>query len=307
MRREKWIPAYLRRSFCAGMSTTQRSESMNKFFKGYVRSSTMISDFVCQYEKALNARYLKEKQQDVKTKTSMPILKTCYKMEGEAAKVYTRKMFIKFQEELFCSKKYKASKYREEGVKKIYKVAPHGKESPIYEVLFEISEKKAICTCHLFEFVGILCRHILIVFVKKSLVDFLPPYYILERWTIKAKNNIIHDISGDVIQVEPQISSTLMRNSLLLLFLEVAEVGSQSMKKYEHLDLALQKVHVELLAMHDVDDLVNFDKTTLNSQVLSNLPGALQDPPYVLSKGRPKSLRQKNPKENQPTKKRKAT
>ena len=217
----------------------------------------------------------------------MPILKTCYKMEGEAAKIYTRKMFIKFQEELFCSKKYKASKYREEGEKKIYKVAPHGKESPIYEVLFEISEKKAICACHMFEFVGILCRHILTVFVKKSFVDFLPPYYILERWTIKTKNNITHDISGDVIQVEPQISSTLMRNSLLLHFLEVAEVGSQSMKKYEHLDLALQKVHVELLAMHDVDDLVNFDKTTLNSQVLSNLPGALQDPPYVLSKGRP--------------------
>ena len=126
-------------------------------------------------------------------------------------------------------------------------------------------------------------------------------------WTIKAKNNIIHDRFGDVIQVEPQISSTLMRNSLLLHFLEVAEVRSQSMKKYEHLDLALQKIQVELLAMHDVDDLVNFDKTTLNSQVLSNLPGALQDPPYVLSKGRPKSLRQKNPKENQPTKKRKCS
>ena len=43
------------------------------------------------------------------------------------------------------------------------------------------------------------------------------------------------------------------------------------MKKYEHLDLALQKVHVELLAMHDVDDLVNSDNTILNSQVLSSI------------------------------------
>ena len=59
MRREKWVPAYLRRKFCVGMSTTQRSESMNKFFKDYVRSSTKISDFVYQYEKVLNARYLK--------------------------------------------------------------------------------------------------------------------------------------------------------------------------------------------------------------------------------------------------------
>ncbi|XP_035545925.1 protein FAR1-RELATED SEQUENCE 5-like [Juglans regia] len=44
--RGKWVPAYLRTTFCAGMSTTQMSESMNKFFKDYVRSSTMMSDFV---------------------------------------------------------------------------------------------------------------------------------------------------------------------------------------------------------------------------------------------------------------------
>ena len=129
----------------------------------------------------------------------MPILKTCYKLEAEAAKVYTKKMFMKFQEELFCSKKHKASKYREEGVKKIYKVIAHGKESPFYEVSLDIVETKAICTCPMFEFVGIICRHILVVFVKKSLVHFLPSYYILERWTINAKKRIIHDIFGDVI------------------------------------------------------------------------------------------------------------
>ena len=100
-RRKRWVPTYLRNSFCARMSTTQRIESMNKFFKDYVRLSTTISDFVYQYELALNAHYLKEKEQDVKTKNSMPILKTCYKLEAKAARVYTRKMFMKFQKKSY--------------------------------------------------------------------------------------------------------------------------------------------------------------------------------------------------------------
>ncbi|OAY84010.1 Protein FAR-RED IMPAIRED RESPONSE 1, partial [Ananas comosus] len=33
--RHKWIPAYVKDTFWAGMSTTQRSESMNAFFDGY--------------------------------------------------------------------------------------------------------------------------------------------------------------------------------------------------------------------------------------------------------------------------------
>ena len=159
-------------------------------------------------------------------------------------------------------------------MKKIYKVVAHGKESLFYEVLLDIVETTAICTCHMFEFVGIICRHILVVFVKKFLVHFLPSHYILERWTINAKKHIVHDIFSDVIYVEPQISSTLMRNSLLLQFFKVADARSQSKKKYKHLGQTLQKVHGELLAMQDVfvvDDLGSPDNTTLNNQVLSNL------------------------------------
>ena len=124
-------------------------------------------------------------------------------------------------------------------------------------------------------------------------MHFLPSRYILERWTINAKKHIVHDISSDVVQVEPQVSSSMMRNSLMLQFLEVVEVGSQSEKQYKHLGQTLQKVHAELLAMqdvHDVDDLESPDSTTLNNQVLLNLPITLRNPPHVPSKGRPKAL-----------------
>jgi hypothetical protein len=53
--------------------------------------------------KALNAYYLKEKEKDVNTKTSRPILKICYKMEVKMVNVYTRKSLLMFQEELFNS------------------------------------------------------------------------------------------------------------------------------------------------------------------------------------------------------------
>ncbi|KAG6702816.1 hypothetical protein I3842_07G055100 [Carya illinoinensis] len=166
-RRDKWVPAYLRTTFCAGMSTTQRSESMNKFFKDYVRSSTMVSDFVHQYEKALDAH---------------------------AASVYTRKSFMIFQDELFNSQRYIPTKVGKEGERRIYEVTPNGKEQPIYHVTLESGDAKAICTCHMFEFVGILCRHILCVLRKKSKLDMLPHHYILERWTINAKSRAILDI-----------------------------------------------------------------------------------------------------------------
>ncbi|XP_042941362.1 protein FAR1-RELATED SEQUENCE 5-like [Carya illinoinensis] len=280
-RREKWVSAYLRSTFCAGMSTTQRSESMNKFFKDYVHSSTMVSDFVHQYEKALDARYFKEKEKDVRTKSTRAILKTGYKIEEEAAIVYTRKSFMKFQEELFNSQRYKSTKCRSDCESKTYGVTLQGKETPIYYVTLESGQEKATCTCHMFEFVGLLCRHILCVFGKKFKLDSLSQHYVLERWTVKAKSRLILEIPVPEGHVMAQDNPAMIKNKLMMQFYDVAELASKSPRKLNHLSLALEKVTKELELM----DLT------------------LQDPPQVPTKGRPKSVRAKNPKETQPTKK----
>ncbi|XP_022856932.1 protein FAR-RED IMPAIRED RESPONSE 1-like [Olea europaea var. sylvestris] len=49
------------------MSTTQRSESMNAFFDGYVHSKTSLKQFVEQYERALRSKVEKEFQADFKS------------------------------------------------------------------------------------------------------------------------------------------------------------------------------------------------------------------------------------------------
>ena len=53
--------------FWAGMSTTQRSESMNAFFDGYVNSKTTLKQFNEQYNNALKSKVEKEMKTDFKS------------------------------------------------------------------------------------------------------------------------------------------------------------------------------------------------------------------------------------------------
>ncbi|KAF8389052.1 hypothetical protein HHK36_025737 [Tetracentron sinense] len=58
--RRQWVPVFLKDTFFAGMSTTQRSESMNSFFDGYVHAKTSLKEFVDQYDLALRDKYEKK-------------------------------------------------------------------------------------------------------------------------------------------------------------------------------------------------------------------------------------------------------
>jgi len=62
--RNHWVPAYVRDTFWAGMSTTQRSESMNSYFDGYVNSKTSLKQFVELYGNALRDKVEKENKAD---------------------------------------------------------------------------------------------------------------------------------------------------------------------------------------------------------------------------------------------------
>ncbi|BBH08132.1 FAR1-related sequence 5 [Prunus dulcis] len=120
--RRQWVPVYLRDTFFAEISITQRSDSMNSYFDGYVNASTTLLLFVKQYEKALESRYEKEVKADYDTINTAPILKTPSPMEKQAAGLYTRKMFMKFQEELVETLTFLAMKVEDEEAGSIYQV-----------------------------------------------------------------------------------------------------------------------------------------------------------------------------------------
>jgi hypothetical protein len=81
-------------------------------------------------------------------------------MEEEASKIYTRKLFRIFQEELVGSQKFIAEKFEFSSDVSKYKVHEIYKEKPNYYVTFHIISNEANCSCHMFEFLGILCPHV---------------------------------------------------------------------------------------------------------------------------------------------------
>ena len=58
--RKRWISALLNSNFFAGMSSTQRSESMNAFFDDYLHNSTTLKVFVEQFENLMRNKVEKE-------------------------------------------------------------------------------------------------------------------------------------------------------------------------------------------------------------------------------------------------------
>ncbi|XP_021734177.1 protein FAR-RED IMPAIRED RESPONSE 1-like [Chenopodium quinoa] len=100
--REMWIPAYLKHLFWAGMKTTQRSESFNHFFKGYVDKNTTLSEFVLRYCDAMTIRAEAERVADSNTTRYVRHLKTVFPTEEVFQKCYTDAKFKEVQRE--CTK-----------------------------------------------------------------------------------------------------------------------------------------------------------------------------------------------------------
>ncbi|XP_052178324.1 protein FAR1-RELATED SEQUENCE 5-like [Diospyros lotus] len=182
-----WVPCYLKTSFWAGMSTMQRSESMNAFFNGYVTSKTLLKQFVEQYEQALRCKIENEVQADFKSYSQMVPCATQYSIEKQFQEIYTISKFKEFQEEL-TGKMYcdiisaevgcHGTTYEVEEDIILHKTRMNRKR---FTVMFEGEKCHIDCNCHLFEFQGIVYSNALLVLIRNG-VTLLPDHYIFRRW-----------------------------------------------------------------------------------------------------------------------------
>jgi len=228
--RRQWAPAYFRDSFFAAVSPNQGVDS--SFFDGFINQQTTLPMFFRQYERAMEYWFEKEMEADFDTMSNRPVLRTPSPMEKQAANLYTRKIFAKFQEELVETFVYTANRIDGDGATSTYRVAKFEDDHKAYTVTLNVTDMRASCSCLMFEYSGILCRHILTVFTVTNVLT-LPSHYILKRWTRNAKST---DASGEHVTDHAQESMASRYNSLCQEGIRFAEEGAVSPETY---DLAL--------------------------------------------------------------------
>ncbi|XP_059659758.1 protein FAR1-RELATED SEQUENCE 3 [Cornus florida] len=233
--RTQWVPVYSRDSFFAAISPSQGFQS--SFFDGYVNQQTTLPMFFRQYERALENSFEKEIEADYDSICTTPVLSTPSPMEKQAANLYTRKIFAKFQEELVETFAYTASRIEDDGAISTFRVAKFEDEHKAYIVSLNSPEMRANCSCQMFEYSGILCRHILTVFTVTNVLT-LPSHYILKRWTRNAKSGVGSDERGEL---HCQESLALRYNNLCREAIKYAEEGSIAPETYNVAMAALKE------------------------------------------------------------------
>ncbi|XP_057503514.1 protein FAR1-RELATED SEQUENCE 5-like [Actinidia eriantha] len=190
--RESWVPVYNRGTFFAGMNTTGRSEGVNSFFDGFVTSTTNLKEFVVKYEQALKKIVKRESDEDFESEHKFRIVNEGEFLLKHAAKIYTRNVFNKFKDEIS-----EVFRYKVEDVGDTNRFQSFVVKSKVYEfekfiVTLDSQTYEGRCECQNFEFVGILCTHMLKVFVRLD-IDAIPDHFILPRWRQKANKFRIID------------------------------------------------------------------------------------------------------------------
>ncbi|KAK6142492.1 hypothetical protein DH2020_022840 [Rehmannia glutinosa] len=248
--RDQWVPVFLRDVFFGELSTVECNDALSLFFDGVLSTSTTVQLLIKQYEKAVSNLHEKELKDDFDTSNTTPVLKTPSPMEKQAANLYTRKIFMKFQGELFETLANPATLVDDAGTVTTYRVAKFGEENKAHTVRFDVFQTKATCSCRMFDFSGIICRHVLSVFRAKNVL-MLPSEYVLKRWTKNAKTSVGESMPESAIGLPSsfQESPIVRHNNLRHEAVKYVEEGAKSIHVYNVAMNALQEASKRVAAV----------------------------------------------------------
>ncbi|RYR25085.1 hypothetical protein Ahy_B02g058712 [Arachis hypogaea] len=203
--RHLWILVYLDHYFWTRMRSTQRSKSMHAFLNKFIARTSLLIQFVKQYDNCLGSREQRERELDAANFHTVIPCATKSSIEAQFQYVYTlekfRKVQAQFRGKVNCItiSTHSALGYT------VYEVVEQVSNSTFnkFAVTYDRISAEVKCQCLLFESRGILCRHSLSV-LSFERVNKVSPRYILERWSKNVKRRHIHIKSGhDEFLLEP--------------------------------------------------------------------------------------------------------
>ncbi|XVF54423.1 hypothetical protein PTKIN_Ptkin05aG0179100 [Pterospermum kingtungense] len=178
--RHFWVHSYLCEYFFGGMTTTARSESINAFIKRFISSETSLKDFVKQVDIAIED-IEQTQSHDTNSETYKSSLRMTSPLEVQAHSILTPYAFKLFQKELGQAPQYAI--LHENGCEFLVQYCMETSSTRMRLVFWD--GNLATCTCKKFEFLGILCQHILSVFLHKDCYE-IPSMYLPSRWRQEA-------------------------------------------------------------------------------------------------------------------------
>ncbi|XP_023641623.1 protein FAR-RED ELONGATED HYPOCOTYL 3 isoform X2 [Capsella rubella] len=230
--RKKWAPTYMTDVLLAGMSTSQRAESINAFFDKYMHKKTSVPEFLKLYETILQDRCEEEAKADSEMWNKQPTLKSPSPFEKSVSEVYTPAVFKKFQIEVLGAIACSPREESRDATGSTFRVQDF-ETNQDFVVTWNQTKDEVSCICRLFEYKGYLCRHTLNV-LQCCHLSSIPRQYILNRWTKDAKSP---HFSGEPQQLQTRL---LRYNDLCQRALKLNEEASVSQESYNIAFVAIE-------------------------------------------------------------------
>lgn len=228
--RSLWALPYLRSHFFAGMTTTVHSKSINAFIQRFLSAQTRLAYFVEQAAVTVDFKDQMGEQQTMQQNLQNLCLKTGAPMESHAASVLTPFAFSKLQEQLVLAAHYASFQMED-----CFLVRHHTKLDGGRKVYWVPREGIISCSCHQFEFSGILCRHALRVLSTGNCFQ-IPDRHLPLRW------RRISTPSTKLLQTTPSEHS----DRIQLLQTILSSLITECAKSRERLDIATEQVSILL-------------------------------------------------------------
>lgn len=177
--------------------------------KFFFSKNLILSEWVVQHERTLVHRREKERLAEVATTQTKRNFLSNWKVEVEAAEMYTKKLFNYFQDEYQKCLDLRLELESDDGIIETYVVHRPGNPNLRRSLVYSPSNQSLNCSCKRFQFEGILYSHALKLFRELGL-STLPSKYYLKRWRRDARDGVDFESYGETNLSDRSSSSVLL-------------------------------------------------------------------------------------------------